>query len=212
MAAVRDVKLVCHCVLMCVPALALVLGGALFLRDKVPEIIENEHRRVAAEYRQVAEDLRDGEIPAELVFEETVKRPKRARKMKPGRWDFEPAQGGMHLVWYAVGEMSKATLTHTRGEFDFATLFYFTGGLFTVLFVAILSLINSFKVFREIYLLTGPYPYQGLYMMQHFMNNTFARYDYQKMASAAVLMAMVMVVLIAALFWVEDVFGKDVEG
>ena len=38
MAAVRDVKLVCHCVLMCVPALALVLGGALFLRDKVPEM------------------------------------------------------------------------------------------------------------------------------------------------------------------------------
>ena len=31
-------------------------------------------------------------------------------------------------------------------------------------------------------------------------------------ASAAVLMALVMVVLIAVLFWVEDVFGKDVEG
>lgn len=82
----------------------------------------------------------------------------------------------------------------------------------TVLFVTILSIINSFKVFREIHLLVGDHPYDGLYMMQHFMNNTFARYDYQKMASAAVLMAMVMVVLIAALFWVEDVFGKDVEG
>lgn len=82
----------------------------------------------------------------------------------------------------------------------------------TVLFVTILSIINSFKVFREIHLLVGDHPYEGLYMMQHFMNNTFARYDYQKMASAAVLMAMVMVVLIAILFWIEDVFGKDVEG
>ncbi len=82
----------------------------------------------------------------------------------------------------------------------------------TVLFVTILSIINSFKVFREIHLLVGDHPYEGLYMMQHFMNNTFARYDYQKMASAAVLMACVMVVLIALLFWVEDVFGKDVEG
>ncbi len=82
----------------------------------------------------------------------------------------------------------------------------------TVLFVTILSIINSFKVFREIHLLVGSHPYEGLYMMQHFMNNTFARYDYQKMASAAVLMAMVMVVLIALLFWVEDRFGKDVEG
>lgn len=82
----------------------------------------------------------------------------------------------------------------------------------TVLFVAILSIINSFKVFREIYLLTGNYPYDGLYMMQHFMNNTFGNLDYQKMSSAAVLMALVMVALIALLFKVEDVFGKDVEG
>ena len=42
-----------------------------------------------------------------------------------------------------------------------------------MLFVTILSIINSFKVFREIYLLTGNYPYDGLYMMQHFMNNMF---------------------------------------
>ena len=82
----------------------------------------------------------------------------------------------------------------------------------TVLFVAILSIINSFKVFREIYLLTGDYPYDGLYMMQHFMNNTFNNLDYQKMSSAAVLMALVMVGLIALLFKVEDIFGKDVEG
>ena len=82
----------------------------------------------------------------------------------------------------------------------------------TVLFVAILSIINSFKVFREIYLLTGDYPYDGLYMMQHFMNNTFNNLDYQKMSSAAVLMALVMVALIALLFKVEDIFGKDVEG
>ena len=82
----------------------------------------------------------------------------------------------------------------------------------TVLFVTILSIINSFKVFREIYLLTGNYPYEGLYMLQHFMNNTFAQPDYQKMSSAAVLLAIVMVALIALLFKVEDIFGKDVEG
>jgi multiple sugar transport system permease protein len=82
----------------------------------------------------------------------------------------------------------------------------------TVLFVTILSIINSFKVFREIYLLVGQYPYEGLYMMQHFMNNTFANLDYQKMSTAAVLLALVMVGLIALLFKIEDVFGKDVEG
>ena len=82
----------------------------------------------------------------------------------------------------------------------------------TVLFVTILSLINSFKVFREVYLLTGDYPYESLYMLQHFMNNTFNSLDYQKLSAAAVVMALVMVVIIALLFKAEDWFGKDVEG
>ena len=82
----------------------------------------------------------------------------------------------------------------------------------TVLFVMILSLISSFKVFREVYLLTGDYPYEKLYMLQHFMNNTFRSLDYQKLSAAAVVMALVMVVLIALLFAIEDWFGKDVEG
>ena len=82
----------------------------------------------------------------------------------------------------------------------------------TVLFVTILSLINSFKIFREVYLLAGAYPYDSLYTLQHFMNNTFGSLDYQKLSAAAVLMALVMVVIIALLFKAEDWFGKDVEG
>ena len=82
----------------------------------------------------------------------------------------------------------------------------------TFLFVTIMSLINSFKVFREIYLLTTDYPYDTIYMLQHFMNNTFKNLDYQKLSSAAVLMSMVMVIIIGILFLVENHFGKDVEG
>lgn len=81
----------------------------------------------------------------------------------------------------------------------------------TVLFVAIMSLINSFKVFREIYLLTGDYPYDSLYMLQHFMNNMFASLDYQKLSAAAVIMAVVMVVIIGALFVFEDRLDRDLE-
>lgn len=81
----------------------------------------------------------------------------------------------------------------------------------TILFVTILSLINSFKVFREVYLLTGNYPYEGLYMLQHFMNNTFKSLDYQKMSSAALIMAFVMIIIIGILFIVEDRYGRDVE-
>jgi multiple sugar transport system permease protein len=81
----------------------------------------------------------------------------------------------------------------------------------SILFVTILSLINSFKIFREVYLLAGNYPYDRLYLLQHYMNNIFGALDYQRLSAAAVIMALVMVVIIGGLFIAEDRFGKDVE-
>lgn len=82
----------------------------------------------------------------------------------------------------------------------------------TILFVTIMSLINSFKIFREIYLLTTDYPYDTIYMLQHYMNNKFRNLDYQALSAAAILMSLVMIVIIGILFLVENRFGKDIEG
>lgn len=82
----------------------------------------------------------------------------------------------------------------------------------TILFVTIMSLISSFKIFREVYLLTTDYPYDSIYMLQHFMNNKFKNLDYQTLSAAAILMSLVMIVIIGILFIVENYFGKDVEG
>ncbi len=82
----------------------------------------------------------------------------------------------------------------------------------TILFVAIMSLISSFKVFREVYLMSGDYPYSTLYMLQHFMNNTFASLDYQKLSAAAIIMFIFVTVLVYVMYAIENFYGKDVEG
>ena len=81
----------------------------------------------------------------------------------------------------------------------------------TIFFVTIFSIINSFKVFREVYLLTGDYPYESLYMLQHFMNNAFHSLNYQRLSAAAIIMSLFMIVIIGILFIAENRFGKDVE-
>ena len=75
-----------------------------------------------------------------------------------------------------------------------------------------MSLISSFKIFREVYLLTGDHPVDTIYTLQHMMNNAFNSLDYQKLSAAAILMSLVMIVIIGVLFIVEKHFGKDVEG
>ncbi|MCD7806624.1 MAG: sugar ABC transporter permease, partial [Lachnospiraceae bacterium] len=82
----------------------------------------------------------------------------------------------------------------------------------TLLFVTIMSLINSFKVFREVYLLTGDNPTDWIYMLQHYMNNMFRKLNYQNLSAAAILMSLFMIVVIGLLFLIENYFGKDVEG
>lgn len=81
----------------------------------------------------------------------------------------------------------------------------------TILFVTILSIISSFKMFREVYLLTGDYPYESMYLLQHFMNNTFKSLDYQKLSSAAVILSLVMIVIMGILYLIERKYGEDVE-
>ena len=58
-------------------------------------------------------------------------------------------------------------------------------------------------------MLTGDYPYDSLYLLQHFMNNTFNSLDYQKLSAAAIIMSLVMIVLIGLLFIIENYYGKD---
>lgn len=82
----------------------------------------------------------------------------------------------------------------------------------TIFFVGIMSLINSFKIFREVYLLTGDYPFANLYMLQHFMNNSFTHLDYSKLSAGAIIMCIVMVIIVGGLFFAESKFDKDVEG
>lgn len=85
-------------------------------------------------------------------------------------------------------------------RFQRITLVYLTP---TSFFVFIISIINSFKVFRETWLIAGSYPHESIYMLQHYMNNMFSSLDYQKLTSAAFLMAFAVFLLVLALFRFE---------
>ena len=81
----------------------------------------------------------------------------------------------------------------------------------TIFFVGIMSLINTFKIFREVYLLTGDHPYDKLYMLQHFMNNAFTHLDYSKLSAGAIIMCLAMIIIVGGLFYAESRFDSDVE-
>lgn len=65
--------------------------------------------------------------------------------------------------------------------------------------ITVLSFLNSFKVFREAWLVAGDYPHQSMYLLQHLYNNWFRELSFDKISAAAVINALVVFVLILVL-------------
>lgn len=75
------------------------------------------------------------------------------------------------------------------------------GSLYTIV---ILSFLNSFKIYREAYLVAGSYPEQDIYLLQHLFNNWFVGLDFDKMAAAAVCVGGFLFVVIMLLQYLWD--------
>lgn len=75
--------------------------------------------------------------------------------------------------------------------------------------ITILSFLNSFKVFREAYLVAGAYPQQKMYLLQHLFNNWFTNLEVDKMAAAAVCITMVFLAGVVALKHLWEGNEKD---
>lgn len=74
----------------------------------------------------------------------------------------------------------------------------------TTFFVFIISTVNSFKIFKETYLLYGAYPSESLYLVQHYMNNHFQKLNYQNITTGAIIFAGIVYVIVALGFRFEN--------
>lgn len=76
----------------------------------------------------------------------------------------------------------------------------------TLYTITIISFMNSFKVFREAYLVAGSYPHDSMYLLQHLFNNWFVNMELDKMAAAAVC---VFSVIFLAIVLLQRVWDKE---
>lgn len=79
----------------------------------------------------------------------------------------------------------------------------------TAFLVFVLSWINAFKIFREVYFIGGAYPRDEVYTLQHFMNNRFSKLEYQDVTAAAYTFALIVLVLFALLYARKGVRGDE---
>ena len=106
------------------------------------------------------------------------------------------------ILWIAsINNIPDSCLEAARidGARKFQILRYVTLPLLkpTLFTITVLSIINSFKVFREAYLVAGDYPHESIYFIQHLFNNWFTALEIQKLCAASVI---ILIILIAFIF------------
>jgi len=94
---------------------------------------------------------------------------------------------------YEAAQMDGANGLQT---FLYVTLPNLRGSAYTI---GVLSLLNTFKVFREAWLVAGDYPQERMYLLQHLYNNWFQALDYDKIAAASVMTSAGVFLLIGLL-------------
>lgn len=77
-------------------------------------------------------------------------------------------------------------------------------------FTFVISVVNSFKIYREAFLLGGMRPDRSIYMLQHFLNNNFDNLNYQRLSVAAIVVFVFLFLLTAVLYLVQRRYGEDV--
>ena len=97
-------------------------------------------------------------------------------------------------------EMYEAAKIDGSGDMACFSIYYPSESSIVFFTITVISLINSFKVYREAYLVAGDYPDQSIYMMQHLFNNWFRDLSLDKLAVGAVINTAIFVVLIWG-FW-----------
>lgn len=66
--------------------------------------------------------------------------------------------------------------------------------------IIMLSILNSYKIYREAYLIGGNYPDDSIYLIQHFINNNFINMNYDRLCAVTVVILAVAVSITAIAF------------
>jgi len=116
---------------------------------------------------------------------------------------------GYNMIIYTVGLNSIPIEYYESADIDGAGHFKkficitLPGLVPTVFFVFTISIVNCFKVFREIYLIFGRYPNENVYMLQNFMNNMFLELNYPKLTSAAYIITLFVTLVLLSMYMLE---------
>lgn len=132
--------------LVCLPLILMTLVAWTLYVKALPKLEEMESERIAAKYKSIATEIKDGELKSSREY--AIGNRKSMGRMSRGTWGMERHEEGM-LVWYRPpkAEKIKGVVVPEERAFDYRRYFFMIVG--TGLLVALLIANVGLRYFRK---------------------------------------------------------------
>ena len=100
--------------------------------------------------------------------------------LKYGGYNFLLFSAAMSRIPRAYYEEAQICGASARQCFRLITLPSLKG---TLLLSVILSVVNSYKIYREAYLMGGYYPHKSMYLIQHYIHNNYQNMNFSRLCA-----------------------------
>ncbi len=96
---------------------------------------------------------------------------------------------GLGAIPKEIGEAASVDGAGRWSGFFFVTLPQLSGSFFTIL---MLSILQAFKSYREIWMAAGNYPQERIYLLWHLLQNWYLKLEFDRMAALTVVLALLL--------------------
>lgn len=79
----------------------------------------------------------------------------------------------------------------------------------TMMFTLVYVIMCSLRLYKEAYVLYDAYPSESIYLIQHYMNNHFAKLNYQYLSAGAIMLALIIIAAIVPLLKMMRHFSEE---
>ena len=80
----------------------------------------------------------------------------------------------------------------------------------TLFFCVVLAVVYALRIFKEAFLLYGAYPTDEIYLVQHYLNNYFAKLNYPELTAGSMLFSAILFAAILLALRLERRMGGDI--
>ncbi|MDF2589500.1 MAG: sugar transporter permease [Anaerocolumna sp.] len=107
-------------------------------------------------------------------------------------------------------EYEEAAKLEGAGNLAYHYFVIFPISLPMTFFVVVMSIVQSFRIFKDVFVVHGVYPSEQLYFIQNYINNKFMKLSYPELSAGTIIFVLPLIILFTIIFYTGNLMYRRV--